>query len=393
MITSSDNSVNNAFFEELKQDYQCEKNVLLKSAMVAAQNSPVTEDTSIVSTLKSKGDIDYMTIDIGGDEVQLLSWMLTKDLLKNVRQLLVTFHGISANSKASVYVQHLQVLRALYSDGFRTFHFARNVQCLFQGNWSRTGCYSLYMMREMPIIGPLEVYRPEIIKTLPLKPLATLYNRLLMSSQVHCKNVVRIGRVDDGGWDVCNDTEYRPSSPCIVYSFGVGGDWSFEDEVSKIYGCDVHSFDPSIGKPDQKRSDKITFHNLGLWGKPAGKQGKWNMLNLKEIMDMLGHTGKTIDIIKMDIEFSEWEAIPDMVASGVLKNVRQLNFEFHSSPNPDESFRSKMTALRGLSDQGFRLFWSHPNIKGGNPTPFSVTGRQVSSCYENSFLNTNFIKK
>ncbi|OWF56076.1 Methyltransferase-like protein 24 [Mizuhopecten yessoensis] len=149
----------------------------------------------------------------------------------------------------------------------------------------------------------------------------------------------------------------------------------------------------SIGKPDQKRSDKITFHNLGLWGKPAGKQGKWNMLNLKEIMDMLGHTGKTIDIIKMDIEFSEWEAIPDMVASGVLKNVRQLNFEFHSSPNPDESFRSKMTALRGLSDQGFRLFWSHPNIKGGNPTPFSVTGRQVSSCYENSFLNTNFIKK
>ncbi|XP_060067088.1 probable methyltransferase-like protein 24, partial [Ylistrum balloti] len=216
---------------------------------------------------------------------------------------------------------------------------------------------------------------------------------LLVSSQVHCKHVIRIGDVDDGGWDVCNDTEYRPSSPCLVYSFGVAGDWSFDDEVSKIYGCEVHSFDPSIGKPDHKRSDKITFHNLGLWGRPKGKKGNWNMMNLKGIIEMLGHSGKIIDILKMDIESSEWEALPDMLATGVLKNVRQLDFEFHGEPNPNESHRSKLNALRNLNDQGFKLFWSHPNIAGGNPKTFSVTGRQVSSCYENYYLNTRLKKE
>ncbi|OWF46623.1 uncharacterized protein LOC110455479 [Mizuhopecten yessoensis] len=383
MITNRDVTKN--FFEELKQDYQCEKNVILK-------RSPTLEDNSQIETLKSKKVVDYMAIDIREEETLLLSWMLTKDLLKNVRQLLVNFHGIKFDSTVSVYVEHLQVLRALYTEGFRTFHFARNIRCLFAGNWRRTGCYSLYMMREISVSGPIEVFTPETINSKPLVDLATQYNSLLMSSQVHCKEVVRIGDVDDGGWDVCNDLEYRPSKPCLVYSFGVAGDWTFDDEVSRIYGCEVHSFDPSIGKKDHKRSDKITFHNIGLWGKPKGKQGTWNMMNLKEIIEMLEHTGKIIDIMKMDIESSEWSAIPDMLTTGVLKNVRQLDFEFHGTPNPHDLLRSKMKTLRGIYDQGFRLFWSHPNIKGGNPTPFTVTGRQVSSCYENYYLNTNLSK-
>ncbi|XP_033743658.1 uncharacterized protein LOC117329691 [Pecten maximus] len=380
------------FFEELKQDYGCEENVIRKSVLDAAKNTPTTEGYSQFTNLQLKGDIDYMAIDIGGGETQLLSWMLKQDLLRNVDQLLVSFHGISADSNETVYIEHMQVLQALYKGGFRTFHFARNVQCLFKQSWRKTGCYSLYMIRNLPINNPIEVYDRETINTKPLKDLTTLYNSLLLSSQIHCKEVIRIGKVDDGGWDVCNDLEYRPSSPCLVYSFGVAGDWSFDDEVARIYGCEVHSFDPSIGKNDHRRSDKITFHNLGLWGKPKGKKGKWNMMNMKEIIEMLGHTEKIIDIMKMDIEWSEWEAIPDMLASGVLKNVRQLDFEFHGGPNFKEELRSRLISLRGINEQGFRLFWSHPNIMGGNPTKSSLTGRELSACNENYYLNINLRK-
>ncbi|XP_060078866.1 uncharacterized protein LOC132558337 [Ylistrum balloti] len=390
MIT--DKNVTKSFFEELKQDYNCGRNVITKRCSLStAQASPIPEKNSDVAALKAKSDVDFMAIDIGGGEAQLLDWMLTQNLLRNVHQLLVNFHGITANSRKSDYVEHLKVLRALFKEGFRTFHFARNINgnCLFK-NRRKTGCYSLYMMRQMPVKSPIVVDDLETIKTRSLRDLAVVYNSLLMSSQAHCKEVVRIGDVDDGGWDVCNGSEYRPLSPCIVYSFGIAGDWSFDDEISRIYGCEVHSFDPSIGKVDHQRSNKISFHNLGLWGKPKGKLRKWNMMNLKEIIEMLGHTEKTIDIVKMDIEGSEWQAIPNMLATGVLKNVRQLFFEFHSDPNPNEKLRSKVTTLRGINDQGFQLFWSHPNIVKTNVKKFSVTGRQVSTCYENYYLNTNF---
>ncbi|VDI18203.1 Hypothetical predicted protein [Mytilus galloprovincialis] len=48
----------------------------------------------------------------------------------------------------------------------------------------------------------------------------------------------------DGGWNVCHDKPYRPPVPCLVYSFGINNDFSFDDFIVKTYGCDVHSFDP-----------------------------------------------------------------------------------------------------------------------------------------------------
>ncbi|XP_069131342.1 probable methyltransferase-like protein 24 [Argopecten irradians] len=341
--------------------------------------------------MKSKSIIDYMAIDIEEGETSLLSWMLERDLLRNVHQLLVNYHGLLPDSDASVYTEHLQVLRALFEEGFRIFHFIRDVQCLFKPNMRQTGCYSLNMIRNLPKSPPIDVYDVETTLNKPIRDLSILYNRLLLSTQVHCKQLVRIGDVNDGGWEVCDDPEYRPSPSCLVYSFGVDNDWTFDDEVSKVYGCEVHSFDPSIGLQDHKRSDKITFHNLGLWDRPKGKLGKWNMMNMAEIIEMLGHKGKIIDILKMDIEGMEFDVISNMITSGVVKNIRQLDFEFHGGPDFKETddIRSKLKPLRDLHEHGFRIFWSHPNVIGKNVRPFSVTGRQLSRCNENYFLNTN----
>lgn len=48
----------------------------------------------------------------------------------------------------------------------------------------------------------------------------------------------------DGQKAVCLDTEVRPiKGKCLVYSFGVNNEWSFEDAMDQ-YGCDVYAFDP-----------------------------------------------------------------------------------------------------------------------------------------------------
>ena len=39
---------------------------------------------------------------------------------------------------------------------------------------------------------------------------------------------------------------------------------------------------------------------------------------------------RTIDYLKMDVEFSEWLALYDMMETDQLKNIRQLAIETHT---------------------------------------------------------------
>ena len=49
----------------------------------------------------------------------------------------------------------------------------------------------------------------------------------------------------------------------------------------------------------------------------------------------LFHFQMTIDVLKFDIEFSEWGAIEAMRREGCLKNVRQMAFEIHMWTDED----------------------------------------------------------
>ena len=53
-----------------------------------------------------------------------------------------------------------------------------------------------------------------------------------------CHRKLRMGRSGDGGWEVCDDYEYRPIKPCIVYSFG-SVDWTTDHAllVLILFSC------------------------------------------------------------------------------------------------------------------------------------------------------------
>ena len=92
----------------------------------------------------------------------------------------------------------------------------------------------------------------------------------------------------------------------------------------------------------------------------------------------------------MDIEYSEWRAIPAMVSSGAMKNIRQLYVEYHNGVRgASASFVNAMVSLRMLYQQGFRMFWSHVNEIGGNPGVSSINKREIGACYEIYYLNIN----
>lgn len=96
-----------------------------------------------------------------------------------------------------------------------------------------------------------------------------------------CKQPLLLGNAHHGGWKICSDPStisFNINGNCIVYSFGLGADWSF-DKAAEERGCEVHGFDPSgllwrqgmhgrdysgIDYAKQYPSLKRHFHNWGL---------------------------------------------------------------------------------------------------------------------------------
>lgn len=95
---------------------------------------------------------------------------------------------------------------------------------------------------------------------------------------ISCPDVSRVGKVGDGGKWMCGLKwliERPRNQKCVVYSFGISTDASFEEELSIETNCEIHAFDPTIGKlPPMKVLDaasylsdgksRIRFHKIAL---------------------------------------------------------------------------------------------------------------------------------
>lgn len=119
---------------------------------------------------------------------------------------------------------------------------------------------------------------------------------------------------DAGRKMVCLDDRFniQPGN-CVVFSFGVGNEWSFEDDFDK-FGCRVSSFriiilvnilditqsclplpyshgpqvyayDPTMGKKDHQRSKNVKFFAKGIANykgtKNIGMGEKWSVKEVR----------------------------------------------------------------------------------------------------------------
>ncbi|XP_048763072.1 probable methyltransferase-like protein 24 isoform X2 [Ostrea edulis] len=239
----------------------------------------------------------------------------------------------------------------------------------------------------------------EVMQKMDQGALGDLYHQYINSLQVFCRKVIRLGKLDDGGWDFCDDNRFRPRNNCLVYSYGIQFDFSFDDAIVKKYNCEVHAFDPSMRVGDHKHGANVFFHATGLSGDNMPSRGtNWKMRTLQKQREELGHSKRPIDVLKIDIEEYEYLAVPNMLETGILKDIRQMAIEFHVTLKTDRSRRFKeeppkekyfftLSLFKDLYDLGFRIFWTHRN-----PTCkfFSRKGNvERVTCHEVSFVNIN----
>lgn len=154
-----------------------------------------------------------------------------------------------------------------------------------------------------------------------------------------------------GGFYLCPEFLNENS---IIYSFGIGEDVSFDNAIIKNHGCHVFGFDPTPKSISwikrQKLLEKFHFYEFGISNKSGFvdfylpknpehvsgsiitqknidimKKVSVEMKLLGDIMNELGH--KHIDVLKMDIEGSEYDVIEDILNAPVL--IGQILIEFH----------------------------------------------------------------
>ena len=101
---------------------------------------------------------------------------------------------------------------------------------------------------------------------------------------------------------------------------------------------------------------------------------------------------KTIDILKVDVEYNEWGALKKMLEEKALDRVKQFVFEIHTSEvlkrksSLDDLVRYSFV-LHQLELLGFRKWHWHLNKFG------QFRGRnfsKMSCCYELSYINSKY---
>jgi len=176
-------------------------------------------------------------------------------------------------------------------------------------------------------------------------------------------------------WCVCPD---ELSASSVIYSIGVGEDISFDLELIRNFGVQVHAFDPTPRSIEwlqkQVLPQQFVFHAYGAadfdgkcsFHPPANPEHVSHTLverdtkrpsiqvpvyRLTSIMKMLGH--ERISLLKMDIEGAEYDVLTDFLCSRIA--VKQLLVEFHHRW-PEIGVAKTKQAIQALNEAGFRIF-------------------------------------
>ena len=188
----------------------------------------------------------------------------------------------------------------------------------------------------------------------------------LFEPEANCLSEERFGNerfasFGDGPKFVCGvnfiaEQKNTSKKPCLVYSVGSNNDISFETAVSKHLGCEIHTFDPTVSSEDFTGNDVATFHEWGL-GRDGeaknfhigGRNGSYTSMSLKTMMNRLDHVGRKVDLLKIDCEGCEWQALPEIFDALYLKEleVDQIQIELHSGTKESiENFFTKVDEAR-----------------------------------------------
>ena len=198
-----------------------------------------------------------------------------------------------------------------------------------------------------------------------------------MSGRTTCYNQTSLGTQDakrkGNDWELCLDG-WRPTPGCLALSVGVGNAWEFDDAMGRL-GCEVHSFDPTFELRVAHmlhQAPRVHFHYVGLGKMEANKYGRAGsdeeeraeMVALDEMLERWAGTRRSVDVLKIDCEGCEWDALLHLVtrAPSLLRRVRLLLLELHVGMGRAEAAAIGAIAEHLFIRHGFRVYRQRTNL-------------------------------
>lgn len=187
-----------------------------------------------------------------------------------------------------------------------------------------------------------------------------------------------------GGFYVAGE---KLNEDSIIYSFGIGEDNSFDIALISKYGCKVYAFDPTPKSikwvQDNVDEPRFVFLPYGIDDKTgtakfllpkndnyvSGSVIKQNnvdenksievpMKSFEDIVKELKHD--KIDVLKMDIEGSEYKVIESILNTPV--EIKQVIIELHERFFVDGKHKTK-ALLNFLELKGYKIYGVSDNME------------------------------
>ena len=187
-----------------------------------------------------------------------------------------------------------------------------------------------------------------------------------------CEYERRLGQPGDGGKWVCDPHKLSKEPDCLVYSLGSNNAFDFEEAIHEGIGlhCEIHTFDHTVGNHPSNKPSQVNFHPWGIGSDRTG-----NLKALDQMAEDLGHLGRRIHILKIDVEGAEFKTLPGLLNSGAFEKlgIQQVLIEVH---------RSTPAVVHALMEAfhraGYAIFHKEANIQ----YPMSA----VDVCVEFGFI-------
>ncbi|KAF2360543.1 hypothetical protein FHG87_008694 [Trinorchestia longiramus] len=226
---------------------------------------------------------------------------------------------------------------------------------------------------------------------------------LLNDGAAACRDNKPVGGVYDWKKDiilssriVCEDFDLWKASSREAVSFGIGENWSFEEELIKRGHLRIHAVDPRLHQADHNHSKDIFFYAGRLSTQPTSSAPERNV-SVRELpfagwLERWGLLQKPLHFVKIDMDGNEWEILRSVTQDdpSSLEEIQQLSVTVHMDKAIQDPslYAHYIEVLQTLATLGHQIFSAVPQAGLRSYDEPLVAGHEVVTAYNLGFVRT-----